>query len=111
MGETTVYDKVSWHFPEGKSCPSLEAAKAHFKAIMQWLKEHNLLTEEGLDAYEAGIDDDFAITSTMLNDIGNKILREYYSDWLRSIGYKKNIDAKDMKLLDEALKENQSSFR
>ena len=109
MDKITVYDKVSWHFPEGKNCPSLEAAKAHFRAIMEWLKKHNLLTEEGIEAYEIGIDDDFAITSSMLNEIGNEILKKYYSDWLKSVGYKKFIDAKDMKLLEDALREYEIS--
>ncbi len=103
MSKITVYDKVSWHFPEGKDCPSIEAAKVHFRAIMKWLKENNLLNEEGMEAYEIGLDDDFAITSSMLNEVGNEILKKHYFDWLKAVGYKEYIDEKDMQLLDNAL--------
>ena len=87
-----VYDKVSWHYPEGNNCPSLEAAKKHFKIIMEWLYKHNLLSEEGKEIYEAGIDADFSITSDMLNIKGKKIFDKYYSVWLEQIDYSQDID-------------------
>ena len=87
MADIKVYDKVSWHFPEGKNCPSLEAAKRHFVEIMDWLKTNNLLSEAGLEIYEIGIDSDFAITSDMLSEKGNKIFRRSYTDWLKTVEY------------------------
>jgi hypothetical protein len=39
MAKTKVYDKVSWHFPEGKNCPDIETAKNHFIKLMNWLKK------------------------------------------------------------------------
>lgn len=70
MTDIVVYDKVSWHYPEGKNCPSLEAAKIHFLVMMKWLKENNLLSTEGEEVWELGVDADFSITSTMLNEKG-----------------------------------------
>lgn len=92
MSKFKVYDKVSWHFPEGKNCPSLYAAKAHFVAIMKWLKNKELLTGEGIEIYELGIDDDFAITSSMLTSKGNEVLQKGYSKWLKLISYKDGVD-------------------
>lgn len=89
MSNIEVYDKVSWHFPEGKNCPSLEAAKEHFVSVMDWLKENQLLSDEGKEVLELGIDSDFSIASPMLNAKGNELMRKYYSDWLRSIDYTK----------------------
>jgi len=87
MGLAKTYDKVSWHFPEGKGCPSLEAAKLHFSIIMEWLKEKSLLSSEGLEAYGNGIDAEFSLTTHMLNPDGNKILGECYAMWARTIEY------------------------
>ncbi len=96
MSNIEVYDKVSWHFPEGQNCPSLEAAKVHFIAVMEWLKENNLLSKEGKEVVELGVDSEFSITSSMLNSEGNKVFKKHYSDWLRSIDYtnKPNLTAK-----------------
>ena len=92
MAKVIIYDKVSWHFPEGKKCPSLEAAKSHFIAIMGWLAENELLSNEGKEIFDLGIDSDFSIASSILNDKGNDIIAKYYSDWLRSIEYTKKIN-------------------
>lgn len=87
MSDIKVYDKVSWHFPEGQNCKSLEVAKVHFTAIMEWLKVNNLLSNEGEEVWDLGIDSNFSITSSMLNSKGNEVFKKYYSDWLRSIDY------------------------
>ncbi|MEZ5452625.1 MAG: hypothetical protein R3E93_07360 [Thiothrix sp.] len=100
MTDIVVYDKVSWHYPEGKNCPSLEAAKIHFLVMMKWLKENNLLSTEGEEVWELGVDADFSITSTMLNEKGKNILDKHYSIWLKTIDYSKNID---LKILERSL--------
>ncbi|MDR3503932.1 MAG: hypothetical protein P4L79_15280 [Legionella sp.] len=94
MAIITVYDKVSWHHPEGQNCPNLEAAKAHFVAVMEWLKKNNLLSSEGKEVFELGIDADFSITSSMLKEKGNDVLKKYYSSWLIGNDYSKKIDLK-----------------
>lgn len=106
MADMTIYDKVSWHHPEGKNCPSLEAAKVHFIAVMRWLKEKNLLSGEGEEIFEFGIDVDFSITSSMLNEKGNYVLEKHYSSWLKTVDYSNNID---LKILDDGLREYKSS--
>ena len=87
MGSVTTYDKVSWHFPDGKHCPSLEAAKIHFDVVMRWLESQNLLSSEGREAIEIGIDSDFSLTSYMLTDTGNHLLATCYAEWARTIQY------------------------
>lgn len=106
MADMIVYDKVSWHFPEGQNCPSLDAAKLHFIAVMKWLKENNLLSGEGEEILELGIDADFSITSLMLNKKGNDVLKKYCSSWLKTIDYSEKID---FKVLDDGLLEYKSS--
>ena len=82
-----TYDKVSWHFPDGENCPSLEAAKVHFDVLMDWLKSQHLLSEEGREAIEVGIDSDFSLTSYMLTDKGNRLLKICYAEWARTVKY------------------------
>ena len=106
MSKLIVYDKVSWHFPEGKHCPSLEAAKAHFYALIGWVKENGLLSDEGEEVIDLGVDAEFSITSSMLNKKGNDILSKYYGDWLSGIKYSGDID---MKILDDGLNEYKGS--
>lgn len=83
----TTYDKVSWHFPDGENCPSLEAAKVHFDVLMDWLKSQHLLSEEGQEAMEIGIDSDFSLTSYMLTDRGNRLLTACYAEWACTVRY------------------------
>jgi hypothetical protein len=87
MASTKTYDKVAWHFPEGQGCPSLDAAKIHFEVIMRWLESNGLLSEEGREALEVGVDSDFALTSHMLSDTGTRVLARCYSEWVRSVRY------------------------
>lgn len=82
-----TYDKVSWHFPDGENCPSLKAAKVHFDVLMDWLKSQDLLSEEGQEAMKVGIDSDFAITSHMLTDEGNRLFKICYAEWTRTVRY------------------------
>ncbi len=89
-----IYDKVSWHYPEGKNCPSIEAAKKHFIKIMDWLSTNNLLSDDGKEVLEIGIDSDFSLTSSMLTDQGNEIIKKSYSEWLKTIGYNTEISTK-----------------
>ena len=87
MGSGTTYDKVSWHFPDGKNCPSLEAAKVHFDIVMRWLESRNLLSAEGREAMQIGIDSDFSLTSYMLTDQGNQLLATCYAEWAGTVRY------------------------
>lgn len=105
MANITVYDKVSWHYPEGKGCQNLEDAKVHFKSVMNWLKKNKLLSDEGEEIFELGIDADFSITSSMLNEKGNDVLEKHYSSWLKTVDYSENIN---FKVLDDGLREYMS---
>lgn len=103
MGLAKIYDKVSWHFPEGKRCPSLEAAKVHFSVVTQWLKDKGLLSAEGREALENGIDSEFSLTAHMVTAEGNKILGECYAAWVRTIQYGRKPSTD---LLEKCLRES-----
>ena len=100
MAPVKVYDQVAWHYPEGRGCPSLDAAKRHLRAAMKWLQINNLLSDYGEEIYNVGVDRDFALTSDMLTIKGNEILSEAYQEWLRQIDYRQEPD---MSVLDGLL--------
>lgn len=103
MGTAKTYDKVRWHFPEGKDCPSVEAAKIHFSIVMKWLKNNGLLSAEGIEAAEVGIPSDFALTSHIRIAKGNRILDRCYSEWVQTIRYG---EEPSVELLDRCLRED-----
>lgn len=89
MSSFKVYDKVKWHYPDGEGCPDLESAKQHISAVMNWLNNSNLLSDEGREMLELSIDSDFSITSSMLSESGNKVLQKNYSKLLQNVNYSK----------------------
>ena len=96
-----TYDKLSWHFPDGKGCPDLATARIHFDIVMSWLEKKNLLSPEGHEVMEIGVDSDFALTSEMVTDLGNRVLATCYDDWLRGVEYgtQPSIDSLDICLV------------
>jgi hypothetical protein len=84
-----VYDKVKWHYPDGKNCPCLDAAVLHIKTILEWLYAKNLLTDYGLEIYDLGVSTETSLTSDMLQPMACTLLDEVYNKWLESIEYGK----------------------
>lgn len=82
-----VYDKVSWHYPDGNA-PNIKSATNHFVVIMGWLNKNNLLTKIGKMSSVGGLGEDFSLTSEMLTPEGNALLGKYYNNWLKTINYK-----------------------
>lgn len=72
---TTVYDKASWHIDAGEPKRSV---LAHFTFIMFWCDQNNLLSDEGAEILELGIDDSISLHSRLLNDRGNVFMTKYY---------------------------------
>ena len=63
-----VYDKASWHIDAGEPVNNV---LTHFKFIMNWCNKNNLLSDEGKEVLEFGIDKSISIHSRLLNERGN----------------------------------------
>jgi hypothetical protein len=86
-GKVEVYDRVRWHYPEGDA-PSLKAALRHFKVMARLLRKSGLLNEDGEAVVrEDGLDGDFSLTSDLLTDEGNKVLKKHYDKWLKTVDW------------------------
>lgn len=77
--KTIVYDKASWHIDAGEPTNSV---LAHFKFIMNWCDQNKLLSDEGLEILEFGIDDSISLHSRLLNDRGNVFMTKYYDTFI-----------------------------
>ena len=73
--KTKVYDNASWHIDAGEPTSSV---LSHFKFIINWCNQNNLLTDEGEEILEFGIDASISIHSRLLNDSGNMFMTKYY---------------------------------
>lgn len=101
MGKLNVYDKASWHYPEGAGCPSLNAALIHLNVVHNWLGKNNLLTTEAKEITPNKMGEDYSLTSEDVSELGNKVLTKCYDKWLEKIDYKNKPNTK---ILDNCLK-------
>lgn len=92
--KTTVYDKASWHIDAGEPKSSVIE---HFKFIMSWCKKNDLLSAEGEEILEFGVDDSISIHSRLLNERGNLFMAKFYDMFISA----QNDDSVKM---DELLK-------
>lgn len=82
-----VYDKVEWHFPEGEGCPDIRTAMIHIRTVLNWLNENDLLTPIGKEIYDIGVGSETSITSDMITDAGNRIMKQCYDVILNELKY------------------------
>ncbi len=79
-----TYDAVKWHVLTRQKVP-LNVAVIHFYAIMNWLKQKDLLTDVGQNAK---IDLQFELDSSLLKPLGNEILSRVYNIWAQQVDYR-----------------------
>ena len=92
--KTLVYDKASWHIDAGEPA---DRVLAHFKFIMNWCNQNSLLSDEGEEILEFGIDDSISIHSRLLNERGNMFMKKFYDTFISA-----NIENRSE--MDEMLK-------
>ena len=84
-----VYDKFSWHLDA-----NIEEKKLiiFYTKLMDFLNKHNFLNAYGLELYNLGIDASLSINSKMLTDQGNKLLSQWYDEFLSHANFDTEID-------------------
>lgn len=70
-----IYDKVAWHVDAGDG---LEEVVEKLQIVMEFLKEKDLLTKEGLELFDLGVDEEFSLHERMLTKLGNSFLEGCY---------------------------------
>lgn len=74
-----VYDKASWHIDEGQD---EKEVLTRFSLIFSYLNENAMLTDDGKEIFELGIDDSVVIHEGMLTESGNAFMNDRYDSLL-----------------------------
>ena len=78
------YDKASWHIDGGEERTEVIV---RFKAVFDFLYKKGMLTEDGAETMEYGMDDSVSLNSTMVTMDGEAFMEKFYYSILDS-----NID-------------------
>lgn len=77
-----IIDKAAWQIDGG--VPE-ELVVNHFKTVFSWLEKHCLLSEEGKEELECGIDDCASLNEELVTKDGLEFLENCYDDYLKAI--------------------------
>lgn len=72
-----IYDKAQWHIDGGED---VELVIARFKSVFRFLADKDLLSPEGMELLEIGMDSSASLHERMVSDKGNKFLSDVYEE-------------------------------
>lgn len=70
-----VFDKAQWHIDQGENTSEVIAK---FKAVFSFLHAHKMLSADGLEMYEFGIDSSISLNERMVTPNGSFFLAKHY---------------------------------
>lgn len=79
-----IIDKAAWQIDGGLQ---EETVVKHFKNVFTWLNLHGMLSEEGKEELEGGIDDSASLNEDLVTSEGLDFLEKYYDHYIASIEY------------------------
>jgi hypothetical protein len=79
-----IIDKAAWQIDGGE--PE-EFVIKHFQSVFLWLDQHDMLTDEGKEEIDDGIDDSASLNEDLLTPKGLDFLEKYYDTYIASIKY------------------------
>lgn len=91
----TIYDKAAWQIDHGVS-PKL--AVEHFELVFRWLEKKGMLSAEGKEILDIGIDDSASLNERYLEEEGIQFLDQYYDVLITKSKYDVAVEEK---LLEE----------
>ena len=105
-----IIDKASWQI-DGGFPPYIVVT--HFKRVFSWLEEKDLLTQEGKEILEFGIDDSVSLHERLITPEALAFLDAKYDDYLRHNSYGEDEDSSaleaiftDFQLISKAMEED-----
>lgn len=72
------YDKAAWHIDGGENTSDVVV---RFKEVFTFLADKKMLSDDGIETLEFGMDSSVSLNSTMVNAEGEDFLDSYY-DWI-----------------------------
>lgn len=70
-----IYDKAQWHIDAGEDS---SVCTCRIIRVLEFLDQKDLLTDEGKEVLEFGIDSSVSLNERMVNERGNQFLEQYY---------------------------------
>ncbi len=86
-----IIDKAAWQIDGG--VPD-DIVVSHFNIVFSWLLHHDMLTEDGIEEYEDGIDDCASLNDELVNETGIEFLEKCYDEYLKAVA--KEFYGKDL---------------
>lgn len=99
-----IIDRAAWQI-DGDIPEDL--AINHFYRVFSWLYNHDMLTDEGIEEFEEGIDDCASLNDELINEKGMIFLEDCYDEYLKSVSnnlYGKDTDGKLLDMIYSAYK-------
>lgn len=96
-----VYDKAKWHYPSKDGADTIEAACVHILAVMNWMKKHAMLSDEGIRELREGASETLVLSTHEVTLQGAYMLNYLYGDWLKTVKYG---EEPSMRAFDDYLK-------
>ncbi len=90
-----IFDKASWHITQGIP-PASVIGK--LQNVYSFLKQKNLLSENGLEDIEFGIDESTSLNENTVTEKGNEFLTQYYDEVI-GLGKEEIFDALEKKYI------------
>lgn len=90
-----IYDKALWQIDNGVD---KSVVVNHFQFVFEWLDSNKLLSKDGLEILEIGIDEEVSLNENLLTAKGNEFLDKYYDVLISKSEY--DIEA-EKKLINE----------
>ncbi len=84
-----VFDKAQWHIDAGENAAEVIAK---FQNVFSFLDNHNMLSDDGCEILEFGIDSSISLNEQMLSKSGYDYLDKFYD---------KVINCKSENIMDE----------
>ena len=75
-----IFDKASWHIDAGED---KKKVIKRLSTVMDYLYCHNMLSEEGVEILQIGVDSSFSLHEKMVNEEGLAFLSEHYDSILQ----------------------------
>lgn len=75
-----IYDKAQWHIDAGEA---VSTCITRIKTVFEFLNKKDMLTEEGKEILETGIDSSISLNEKMVTESADCFLTEFYNDILQ----------------------------
>lgn len=72
-----IFDKAQWHIDEGED---VDVVVGKFRSVYMFLEKNELLSEDGKELLELGIDSSISLNEQTVTENGSAFLDKYYDE-------------------------------